>query len=234
MMYEKKTVSVGRFILTERGKEVRLPHFTSSAMHSTYSRAPYAFQTLAARRASAVYAASFLFGTGTTKPSTYRGMRISPLLGHLERDLRGLLSIDVHVNAVIALGPALVRAGHGVIDARHVLEDGHLLRINRVVRRRDGRLHGDPLPLHLRANGNVDDVGADEQLRRGGFKRARRLAVLRIRKNDVRVSWRACHAFARIQGRDGADRRDRGPVHFGTTSVCATMSPSRCFFLEVQ
>src|SRR5438067_1894068 len=69
-MYEKNTVSPG-LCFTARGNDVRLPQVTSSATHSRNSSAPWSRHTLPARRDMARYAASFFFGTGVTKPSTY-------------------------------------------------------------------------------------------------------------------------------------------------------------------
>jgi hypothetical protein len=51
------------FIFTLRGKEVSFPFFTSSAMHSLNSSAPYSFQILPALRARRLYASTFFFGT---------------------------------------------------------------------------------------------------------------------------------------------------------------------------
>src|SRR5687767_14835576 len=75
-MYEKKTTSPA-LSFTLCGNEVHLPGFTSSAMHSMYSRAPYSFQILPAILATLRYFSTFFLGTGKTKPSTYFAISLS-------------------------------------------------------------------------------------------------------------------------------------------------------------
>src|SRR5258706_13897559 len=73
-IHENQTTSPA-LSLTLRGNEVRLPHFTSSAMHSRYWSAPCSRQTLPALSAMRRYGAVFCLGTGTTKPSTRLAMK---------------------------------------------------------------------------------------------------------------------------------------------------------------
>src|SRR5262245_33570541 len=119
---EKNTVSPAR-CLTARGNEVRLPHFTSSAIASRYSSAPCSRIrrpiVLACRR----QAASFFFCTGVTKPSTY-AMRFSfeECLQLVERAGPAALVVVAHLLveellvAEVEVGPAVDRLEN----------DGHL------------------------------------------------------------------------------------------------------------